>query len=396
MIEILVFLLFGFFLGVVTGLVPGLHPNLLATFFAGFVFANPLATSIILISAVVTNSFLDFIPAIFLGAPEASTAMGVLPGHKFLLEGRGPEAVKLTVVGGIISLFFILLLLPVVYFYVPFIYEIIKNSIHWILIGIIIFSLLRDRKKLLSLFVFLISGVFGYLVLNYNFLGSEMALFPMLTGLFGISMLVFSIRKNPVIPEQNKSLNYIGIRETTLGGIIGTLSGMVVGLLPGIGPAQATYLSQEMLGERKYRNFMISLGGINTTNAVFSLLALWLINKPRSGAAVAVGEILGQITWKEIMIFIGVIIIVSGLAGALTVFLSENIFFLFRKINYQKLCKIIIVFLFLMIFLITGPKGLFIGILGTLIGMVCIFSNVRRSYLMGSLIIPTIIYFLGL
>jgi len=38
-------------------------------------------------------------PSIFLGAPEADTALAVLPGHALLMEGRGEEAVRLSAIG---------------------------------------------------------------------------------------------------------------------------------------------------------------------------------------------------------------------------------------------------------------------------------------------------------
>ena len=65
---------------------------------------SPLVLACFIISMSLTHSFLDEITSIFLGAPYSGMAMGVLPGHKLLLEGKGLEAVKLTVIGRLICL----------------------------------------------------------------------------------------------------------------------------------------------------------------------------------------------------------------------------------------------------------------------------------------------------
>jgi len=61
------------------------------------------ALGVFIIAMAITHTFLDVLPAIFLGAPDSDTALGVLPGHKLLLEGKGLIAVKLTVAGGLFA-----------------------------------------------------------------------------------------------------------------------------------------------------------------------------------------------------------------------------------------------------------------------------------------------------
>jgi putative membrane protein len=106
MIDIFLWSLAGICAGIVAGILPGIHPN---TFIAGLLavlpwlltFTNATALAVFVISCVISNSFVSFIPSVFIGAPEAETALSVLPGHKMMLEGKGYEAVWLTVFGGI-------------------------------------------------------------------------------------------------------------------------------------------------------------------------------------------------------------------------------------------------------------------------------------------------------
>ena len=98
--QILLAVLIGCGFGIITGLIPGIHVNLVSMMLismSGYLlgFTQPIVLGVFIIALAVTHTFLDSIPSIFLGAPDADMALNVLPGHKMLLEGKGYEAVKL-------------------------------------------------------------------------------------------------------------------------------------------------------------------------------------------------------------------------------------------------------------------------------------------------------------
>jgi putative membrane protein len=207
LLQFFVSILAGILAGTFTGLVPGIHINLVgavliglsATIFSG---VNSLYLAIFITSMAITHTFVDFIPSIFLGCPDTETELSILPGHELLKEGRGYEAVMLTIYGGIAAIF----LLPFLAFPLSFlfsrIYDLIVSKMFWILLvtfSILIFS---EKRKIAALFVFLTSGIFGLCVLNLEI--SE-PLLPMLTGLFGSSILLLSIKNKTQIPEQKIS-----------------------------------------------------------------------------------------------------------------------------------------------------------------------------------------------
>src|SRR3990172_13137024 len=118
LIEILIFLLLGILAGTFTGLFPGIHINLIGTaiasgtisFLAG---VDALYFAVFITSMSIAHVFLDFIPSIFLGAPEDGTELSVLPGHEMLKQGLGSEAVALTSQGCLYGLFiFLISILP--------------------------------------------------------------------------------------------------------------------------------------------------------------------------------------------------------------------------------------------------------------------------------------------
>src|SRR3989338_4579665 len=147
--ELLVAILAGCFIGIITGLTPGVHVNLVAVllvslsgFFLGF--TSPIVLGTFIVALAVTHTFLDAIPSIFLGAPDADMALNVLPGHRMLLQGMGYEAVKLTVIGSLMALIFTIIFMPFVLPFLPMVYSFLQPYIGYILILVVIYMLLKE------------------------------------------------------------------------------------------------------------------------------------------------------------------------------------------------------------------------------------------------------------
>lgn len=130
MLEIIIGTILGALTGVFTGIIPGLHINMVATLllsFSGFVVNFPLFWMCFIIAMAISHNFFDFIPSIFLGAPEEGNSLSALPGHKFLLEGRGLEAIKLASIGCLGGIIISLVLYPVFITLLPFYTKISRN-----------------------------------------------------------------------------------------------------------------------------------------------------------------------------------------------------------------------------------------------------------------------------
>jgi len=66
----------------------------------------------------------------------------------------------------------------------------------------------------------------------------------------------------------------------------------------------------------------------------------------------------------------------------------------FGKINYRWLNRGVLLFLCAMCLLMTGMVGLAIFLIASSIGMACQLLDVRKTCLMGVLLLPCILYFL--
>ena len=401
-LDLIIFSLFGVLVGIGMGLLPGMHINNVIPLILSFsmFFTSPYQLVVLIISVAITDIFIGYIPSIFLGAPEANTSLSVLPGHRLLLEGRGYEAIKLTTIGSIGSLLISLIIIAFLANTFGYLYEISRPYVHYLIIGVVIFMVVSEkklRKILFATLMILLSGIFGVIVLGSTIVKPQNVLFPVLSGMFGLSTIIISINERSKIPEQRED-SELKITKLQLikSCLLGSLAGITVGFLPAIGVSQAATMVQYIGGMGESRSFLVTLSGINLSNEAFSLISLFLVNNPRSGASVAIQRILTQLTFYDVLLLVGVICFVSGIAAFLTMFLGKRIPSFLAKLNYKYLSLSVIIFVLIMILLLTGVYGLLIAFTSASIGLLCAFLEIRRSHCMGVLLIPSILFFSGL
>jgi putative membrane protein len=401
MLEYLFLALIGCGLGIVTGIIPGLHVNTVAVIGLGTYVSlglNPLGFVVILTALSITHAFMDYLPAIFLGAPQEDTALSVLPAHRLFMQGRALEAVKLTATGGLLGLALgLLLFLPALYV-IPPLYESSRGVISYVLIVLVLLLLFHERvkKKILWAFIiFLLSGWLGVVSLDMQkTLSSDEILFPVFVGLFGMSNLLDSLksRAHSAVPQDEHVK--VDLESRFIGsGLVGALSGAIIGVLPAISPSQMGALISERF-EMDSRNFLVFLSAINTSDAIYSLLAIYTIGNPRSGVAVIVQKVL-DIDYNTVLLLVGVMAFSAFFATVAQIELGKRMSSIVSRIDYRKLCLASLVFILSLVYLFTGVFGLMIAVLSTIIGLLPIFSGVSRTHLMGVLLVPTILFFLG-
>ncbi|MGC8812131.1 MAG: tripartite tricarboxylate transporter permease [Candidatus Aenigmatarchaeota archaeon] len=400
--ETLIFCLLGIVFGIVCGLVPGFHVNLVIPIILSlsFLVQNPYLLAVLIVSTSISEIFMNFIPSIFLGAPDEDTSLSVLPGHRLLLEGRGYEAVRLTVLGGVLSLILSLAFITIFGSAFVYLYEISRPYVHYLIAFVLILMIVSEKKlkKIFSaILIIFLSGLLGIITLNSSLVSQQNVLFPILTGLFGLSTIILSLTERAFIPKQEEDPNLkIPFFQIIKSVVLGCFAGIIVGLLPAIGVSQAATLVQYLGKANDARSFLITVSGINVGNEIFSLVNLFLVGNPRSGSSVAVQRILTDLNFYDIVYLIGSVCFSAGIASALTLILGKRISKFLERINYRKLCVFILIFISTIIFLITGFFGLLIAFTSTSIGLLCASLEIRRSHCMGCLLIPSILYFSGL
>jgi len=561
LLAVILFTLLGCMAGIVTGLVPGIHVNnvaaltlafqsaLLSLAMWAFGWAGPSAQQLIIIVCslvignAITHTFLDFIPSVFLGAPDGDTALTLLPGHRMMLAGRGYEAVKCSVIGSfgaVIGALALLVPMRLVIGSPVNAYDALAEWMHLLLICVSVFLVmtetarpgeafgagkagmrghvilgglspedarhdgqeiiaigeladnagrdvvieakargrftdsgkeyillgagtgtavmeLADRprlepsadervlavgrvkrrttwkdhaaKRLLAAGVFMLAGLLGIAVLYFPGTASRniflvsissveqstVLMFPLFTGLFGISTLLLSARDSPKIPEQKVERVRIKLGRGRQAGSVA--SGCIASLaswFPGISSAISTLISvfltrssdRGMEGgenESETQEFIISVSAVNTSVALFNLVALFVILKSRSGAMKAVEGLLSSdlAAWDPLgnvpmaMSALLLSALVAGIVSVpLTLFFGKVFARKCSRVNYPLLVKSVIIFLVAMVLTFSGLLGLVILAVATLVGMIPPLIGVKRVHLMGCLIVPVILFFM--
>jgi len=395
LIEIIIALLLGILFGTFTGLFPGIHINLVGAFLVSLSASllyniNVIYFVTFISSMAITHTFVDFIPSIFLGCPDADTALSVLPGHEMLRKGEGYQATMRTAYGGLISVFLLVILAFPLSSLVSSIYPSIQKAIPFILIIICIIMIFSERKKFLAFAVLALTGVLGVCVLNLNL---KEPLLPLLSGLFGSSMLIISINQNTKIPKQNMEFKKLKFKE-----FIKPISGALIasplcGFLPGLGGGQAAVIGNQ-ISRTNEKDFLILLGAVNVLVMGLSFVSLYSISKTRTGAAVAIQSLTGTMNANLLILILCVCLISGVISFFLVKFLSIKFLKIIEKINYKKLSIVIIILLSIIVLLISGLPGFIVFAISTATGIYCIQLNVRKTQMMGCLLIPTILIYL--
>jgi putative membrane protein len=382
MIEIVVSILIGLGLGIVAGLVPGLHPNFIAVLlFTSFLNPNLI---FVLVAMLISSQFFEFIRSVFLFVPNDDNVLAMHPIFKMVKEGKALFALKLCLNGLIIAILFSILASPLLILFVPPVFTAIHDFVPFMLLGIAIFLIFSDEKPFAAVLVFLSAGAVGYFGLNIL----HQPLLILLTGFFGLPILL-SIQNK--IPKQIVSYKF----ETPKGSIKrGLLSGFVSSFLltfiPSVGPAQASVFSRGLL--KKSEDFLVAIGVISGLDSVFSLLMLYSIGRSRVGVI----EILGKgftvdLTMLVLLLLtmLTVAIISYLLALQLGKFFSKRM----ATINYRLLSVIVVLAIASAAFYFDGLFGLFFLGLAAGVGILASRLKTKMTHCMGSLMIPTLIYY---
>ncbi len=394
LLQIILFLLVGILAGTLTGLIPGIHINLIGIFLVSlsaslFSSVNPIYFAVFIASMAITHTFIDFIPSIFLGCPDTDTELSVLPGHELLKQGLGYEAIILTCYGSLAAILILVLISFPSILIISKTYNFIQKIIPYLLIIISIILISLEKKKFTGLFVFLLSGFLGLCILNLQSLNQP--LLPLLTGLFGSSMLLISIKNKIQIPEQKITKPKTKLFKPILGALVAS---PICSFLPGLGSGQAAIIGNTISRTNK-KGFLVLLGATNTLVMGFSFISLYVISKTRTGAAVAIQQIIGNLlSWKILTLILAVVFISGIISFFLTIFLAKIFSKKLEKINYTILSTITLILLGIIVFLISGLLGLAVLIASTFTGIYCISLGVRRTQMMGCLLLPTIVFYL--
>lgn len=411
MLELVIACFLGILIGTLTGLIPGIHVNTAgASIFASSTvllkFVSPEFLCVLMVAMSIAHALLEFAPSMLLGVPDEGTAISILPRHRMVLEGRSKEAIRIVAIGGFGAIVVIILMLPLFATILPIFHEVSKPYTWLILLFTsiyLIYKLTNNFKNFLwSLFLFIFSGILGWTLFQTS-ISSGILLMCVFSGLFGISTIFFSLNDNSTIPHQNRfydlNIDLNKFKSIFAGGI----SGAILGFLPGFGPAQGSVIAQVVSGSSEEKedtdNFLLAISGLNTSDTLFSLIAIYLIGNPRSGIAVYMSYLIDDFSFNYLLIFIFTSLLAVSISLILCLKLGDSFSKVMGGINYKKLSIVVIILMIgiLYIFGFYYKVNIFYLTLALVtsiaMGLLPHYLGVGKSHLMGVLIIPAIIIY---
>ena len=405
-------------IGTFTGLIPGIHVNTLsALMLASYPFITDTVSPFLpdgttdicvagcIFSASIVHSFVDYVPSVFLGAPDPEDAVGMLPGHRLLAEGRGMAAIRSAAIGSCIgACASTMISIPLQFLLFNGLGDHLDRITWVVLMAVISMMVLYEKtpKGMIWASICLISsGIVGIVCMDADIpsAGPMMEgtlLFPMLTGMFGIPSMMDSLNNNRIVEQKDEEKYPVGI----LPGLKGLVTGTLTGWFPGITATTGAVISSTVTPEKRPEGFVSMVASIGTASAVMMLTTMSVTGSGRSGATIIVSEILGDGIigfMNDRFILLLLTAAVASLMGYhMTISCGRAMMHLTNRVDSRKLNIACLLTVTVLVYLLTGPYGLAVMAVSAFIGRLPIESGVSRIHLTGCLLIPTALSSMGL
>ncbi len=374
-----------------------------------------------LLGMTVGYAVVNTVPAIFGGAPDESTLFVVLPGQRYLSQGKGIEAAAVTGAGSLGGLLALLLLAPLLPRVLPALRGIVAPHLHWILAAVALYMLLSewpkgfDRQKSRAgrlaggwrspgagLLTFALSGLLGIALFYGSLVPAEAGfqnLFPAFTGLFAIPWVATNLVSRVPTPRQEAAgpldltpgLLGRGVAAGALGGFFAAFFPAVTGGIGGLLAGQAT-------AQRDDRLFLVSQGASKVVYYAGAYLLLFVpgLHLSRGGMSSMLGTLYTPRTPALYWTAVGAVLLCGALAFGLLLVLSRGASWLVARVDYRSIAAAVLVLLVTLVLAVTGPGGLLVAAVATAIGLIPLLWGCRRSDCLGVLLVPLTLQLAGL
>ncbi|PKK90179.1 MAG: hypothetical protein CVV64_10645 [Candidatus Wallbacteria bacterium HGW-Wallbacteria-1] len=420
-IQILLFTILGTAVGTLFSLFPSLHiynvagiALLLWQMFRDVI--PELAIAPFFMAMITAFSFINTIPMTFFGAPDESATVTILPGTKYLMNGKGYEAAVVSGIGSMAGIFLLVILTPFMWYILPTIHKVVSPHMAWILALVMVYMIMSEWPKgcgigttlwqrfshawgnlFAGLLTFGLSALLGLIITSKSLISVEMGfqnIMPVFVGLFAIPSIFQNLLSREKIPPQHISdtveLSWRDIGKATFqGGIGGMLAAYLPAVTAGIGAiiaGHATALRGDVL-------FILSGGVAKVLYYVGAFLFLFVLT-PLSPMGLGKGGL--NVILKPVFspqagdftLMLGVIIFSGCISFLILLAASRWTLKILQIIDYKKLYWFALVLITAIVGHLTGMAGLFVMAVSSCIGSIPVFYHSRRSNCMAVLLFP--------
>jgi putative membrane protein len=394
---------------------PGFHVyNLMAIFvIAGTAGMPPEVLIPAATGMVVGFAVLGVIPSVLLAAPDESAIFTVLPGQKYLMEGRGTEAVLITAAGGLAGLAALLLSAVVLPIAVPVTHRVLSPYLPAVVWCVIAFMLLSEWPKAdaywasparrlaaawrglgAGLLTFVLSGLLGFVLMHKSPISADAAfqnLMPAFAGLFTLPWLLLNIVTRQEVPPQRlpSRMNVSGFAVVT-GSLAGVLGGGFAAFAPGVTGGVGGMLAGHATAIRDSRAFLVSQGASRMVYMAGGFLLFFLPANglTRGGAA----WMMRTVHRPDGMPDYGLALAGMAFAGLAVCLLlgplTRVVLALLTRYGCRAMSWLALAFVLALVLIMTGMAGLLVMMVGAAIGLIPVLYGARRMNALGVVLLP--------
>ena len=363
---------------------------------------------------MVGYSMLNTLPSVLLAAPDESAMFTVLPGQKFLMQGRGYEAVIMTTIGGMIGLMALLFIVaPLAPHVLPVTQKVFRGHTHWILWTVIAFMLMSEWPKGgrlgrsgwtkfldswkttgAGLVTFALSGLLGFVLIFRTPIAVDVAfqnLMPAFVGLFAVPWLVLNIATHVTVPEQTLEIETkLRMDDLLRGGFAGTLGGGFAAYFPVVTGGVGGLLAGHATALRNDRVFLISQGASKLVYYVGGLLLFFVpgVHVKRGGGAALLRSLITPHTDFEYYLMLTAMALAGVISLLMVGPLTRGMLWLIGKVGYRRISTLALLLIVGLVVGITGLTGLAVMVVGMGIGLMPVLYGSRRMNCLGVIMLP--------
>ncbi len=369
-------LILGFLVGFLISFIPGFHPNNVANITS----ISSDESFFYILALYAANSLLALSTAAIFLVTDDRTGFLQLPFQKLTRKKSFGYAIALLMTSSVISLFFTLLVSPLM----MFLYPNLNGLVFYMPIFVACFSayaIVTERNSLIALLYFLLTGVVGYFALS----SLKQPHLVMFSSLFGLPTCVLFLLSNPSarvslnLSHFKWSIRFI-MKKPYLIAVALFLS-FIAELIPAVSSdSQLAFLASPFVSGDA--SMLVLVSSISSSHQLTTLVALSSIQTTRTGLAKNIS--LHGIP-SAIDFFLYVILACTAL--------GLGIFFL-RGIDIKHLKPLAllgITTVFVIIFLTEGSQGVIFFTAFSLLGFFPMYFHTRRFTGMGCIIFPYLI-----
>ena len=419
MIPVVISSVAGAVIGSVLACVPGLHVyNVMGLAVIGLHLCGGNVPPEVLVSfaagMIVGYSMLNTAPSVLLAAPDESALFTVLPGQKYLMQGRGYEGTMITAAGGLVGLLLVVfgvgLLGPKI---LPLARTVLQPHYHWILWCVICFMLMSEWPRegrlgqagwakfraawgslCVGLLTFFMSGFLGFVLFYRSPISVDVSfqnLMPAFVGLFTIPCLLLNIVSNIKMPEQRLTFSRnLDAAVLLKGSFAGGLGGGFAAFFPAITGGVGGLLAGHATAWRDDRIFLVSQGASKIVYYVGGFLLLFVpgLHMTRGGGAWMLRGLYRPQTYHDQYIALAALAIAGAVSFLLVSPLARGSMAIIAKVGYRRVSCIALTAIIALVGELAGLMGLMVMLAAMGIGLLPVLYGSRRMNCLGIILLP--------